>query len=103
MANGQLPPLNNPLRSAQNAGDNISNIDPIQLLEQLLAQLLSSPPNVQAPPNQVQDPLRRPERGLGGPRNTESAPSAMGPQGQRGTTRRTRGMLDHSKQLSDIR
>ena len=82
---------------------NGQQIDPIQLLEQLLAQVLGSPPNVQAPPNQVQDPLRRPQRGLGGPRNTESAPSVMGPQGQRGTTRRTRGMLDHSKKFSDIR
>jgi len=86
---------------------NGQQVNPIQILEELLAQVLNSPPpqlpHFKSPPNQVQDPLRRPQRGLGGPRNTESAPSVMGPQGQRGTTRRTRGMLDHSKKLSDIR
>jgi len=86
---------------------NGQQVDPIQLLEQLLVQFLDSPPNVQAPPSQVQDPmgryhgeLRRPQRGRGGPRNTENIPSlpwtAEPP-------RLTRGMIDHSKQgLSDI-
>lgn len=73
-----------------------------QAIIQFLLEKFAGRPEVQAPPSQVQDPLRRPQRGLGGPRNTESAPSVMGPQGQRGTTRRTRGMIDHSKRLPDI-
>ena len=84
---------------------------------QFLIDKFAGAPDVQAPPSQVQDPLnrsyrqlvsrvgelRRPQRGRGGPRNTESAPSVMGPEGQRSTRRRTRGMIDHSKRLPDIR
>ena len=76
---------------------------------QFLIDKFAGRPDVQAPPSQVQNPLnrfgelRRPQRGRGGPRNTESAASVMGPEGQRSTRRRTRGMIDHSKQgLSDI-
>ena len=70
---------------------------------QFLIDKFAGAPDVQAPPQQGQHPLRRPQRGLGGPRNTESAASVMGPEGQRSTRRRTRGMIDHSKQgLSDI-
>ena len=93
-----------------------------QAIIQFLLEKFAGRPEVQAPPrpNEGTDgrytgpliidrpgpqgvgQLRRPQRGRGGPRNTENAPSVMGPQGQRGTTRRTRGMIDHSKQLSDI-
>ncbi len=76
---------------------------------QFLIDKFAGAPDVQAPPSQVRDPLnrfgelRRPQRGRGGPRNTESAASVMGPEGQRSTRRRTRGMIDHSKRLPDIR
>ncbi len=73
-----------------------------QAIIQFLLEKFAGAPDVQAPPSQVQNPLRRPQRGLGGPRNTESAPSVMGPEGQRSTRRRTRGMIDHSKRLPDI-
>ena len=75
---------------------------------QFLIDKFAGAPDVQAPPSQVRDPLnrfgelRRPQRGRGGPRNTESAASVMGPEGQRSTRRRTRGMIDHSKRLPDI-
>jgi len=75
---------------------------------QFLIDKFAGAPDVQAPPSQVQNPLnrfgelRRPQRGLGGPRNSENLPNDWHPEGQRSTRRRTRGTIDHSKRLPDI-
>ena len=63
----------------------------------------SNRPNVQPPSDLpgVQDPLRRPQRGLSG-RGAENRPSVIGPEGQKMPTRRTSGMIPESLRMSDV-
>lgn len=63
----------------------------------------SNLPNVQPPSDLpgVQDPLRRPQRGLSG-RGAENRPSVIGAEGQKMPNRRTSGMIPESLRMSDV-